>query len=148
MNVATGFRLLLAGVFGVAAMAKTLSPGGAFRSFVAALIDVAPTAPIVLATQIVVCAAEGVVALGLVLCPHRRWSEVVAGLLLVAFTVALIVEPGRDCGCFGAARLSPSLHRGGLVLLWVAWGVVIGRRRIGAKLAGETDTETKIAGAG
>ena len=95
-------RLVLAGVFLVAATPKLLDPAAFaasianFRVFPDALVNAIAT---------VVPALELVGALAL-LTPWRRGGALLLGGMLLAFTALLAVSLARgldlDCGCFGA----------------------------------------------
>ena len=126
-------RLVLAGVFFVAAAPKLLDPA----AFAAAIANfrVFPDA-LVNAIATVVPALELIGALAL-LTPWRRGGALLLGALLLGFTTLLAVSIARgldlDCGCFGgAAQADPvsPLHLLRNVALLILAALVLVPKRV------------------
>jgi peroxiredoxin len=124
-------RLLLAGVFLVAAIGKLLDRAGSRRAFVEFGLPERVAAPL----TILLPAAELAIAVALVLPATARLGALGALALLVAFTAGIGFNLARgrrpDCHCFGQIHSAPAgrstlIRNGGLatlagVLLVVGW---------------------------
>lgn len=119
-GVAGAAAVVLAGLFAVAAIRKTLAPSSVAADFASLGL---PRSPLLVA---LVAAVEGAVAIALVVAPRLGGSAAVA--LLVVFSTVLwsVIRRGVEarCGCFGAStrrrvgRLD-LVRNGGLAILAV-----------------------------
>ena len=123
-------RLLVAGVFATAGVAKLRDPVGSR----AALVDFGVPGWLTRPIGLILPLTEIVVAAGLVFPPSARWAAIAAILLLAAFVVAIAdaMAHGRapDCHCFGNLHSEPAgwstLIRNGVLVALAAMVVVLG----------------------
>ena len=119
-----GFRLVLAGVFAVAGVAKLRDLDGSRR----ALEDFGVPARLARPGGVLLPLAEIAIALALPFPQSARWGAVAAALLLGAFAVviATAMAHGRapDCHCFGQIHSEPAgwstLARNGVLIALAA----------------------------
>jgi uncharacterized membrane protein YphA (DoxX/SURF4 family)/peroxiredoxin len=101
-------RLLLAGVFAVAGVAKLLDPEGSRR----ALRDFGLSPRLSRPGGVLLPLAELAIAAALVFPDSARWGAIAAGGLLCVFVVAIAnaLRQGRapDCHCFGQVHSEPA----------------------------------------
>ncbi|HYE88877.1 MAG TPA: MauE/DoxX family redox-associated membrane protein [Vicinamibacterales bacterium] len=152
-----GGRILLAAVFGVAALAKLADRSG---SSTGVLIDFGVPRPIATVAAPLLPIAELALAAFLISGSLAWWGAALGAALLAAFTVAMIANLARGrapaCNCFGQLRSTPISWNDvlrNLALLFVAlWVVALSPRVDGtnaisglATSAGMTLSSTVIA---
>jgi uncharacterized membrane protein YphA (DoxX/SURF4 family)/peroxiredoxin len=117
-------RLLLAGVFATAGVAKLRDIAGSRR----ALEDFGVPARLARSGGVLLPLAEIVIAAALVFPPSARWGALAAAALLALFVVAIgnAMAHGRapDCHCFGQVHSEPAgwrtLARNGVLIAFAA----------------------------
>ena len=145
-------RLVLAGVFALAALAKLADRAGSRR----ALIDFGVPAALAPPVAVLLPLAEVAIAAALVAVASAWWSALGALTLLFLFTAAIGVHLARgrnpNCGCFGRLFSAPtgpgSLVRNGLLGTGAGFVVWQGRHDPGPSvvswLGGLSPTETLV----
>jgi methylamine dehydrogenase accessory protein MauD len=129
-------RLLLAGVFIVAGLAKLADPKGSRQ----AIVDFGVPAPLAGPLGVLLPLAELAVAVALLPASTAWWGAVGALALLLLFVVGISVNLARgrkpDCHCFGQLHSAPAgwstLVRNGVLALLAAFVVLEGRGAAGA----------------
>lgn len=110
-GIALGARVLLAIVFGVAAVGKMLDLPGARRALAGFGLPERAIAP----AAFLVPLAEFATAVALVLRPSARWGATAAVCLLVLFIASIARAMARgeapDCHCFGQLASGPAGRR-------------------------------------
>lgn len=143
-------RLLLAGIFAGATIAKLRAPTafvGVVQNY--RLLPAALAAPVAYALPVL----EGLIAIGLLIEATRPAAALLAALLLAVFAIAIAINilRGRreiDCGCFGAElrqRLGWDLVGRNAVLIVLALAVV--PASLPVRALGWLDIVTVAAGA-
>ena len=143
-------RLLLAGVFAVAGVAKLLDAEGSRR----ALRDFGVSQRLSRPLGLLLPLAELAIAAALVVPDSARWAAIAAAALLAVFVVAIAnaLRQGRapDCHCFGQVHSEPA-GRGTLarnaILIGVA-GAVAARAGSGDPHVGERPQRARAGGGG
>src|SRR4051794_14745051 len=100
-------RLGLAGVFGVAGIAKLFDPAGSEKAFNEFGLPPVLAKPM----TIILPAVELAIALSLLFVSSSWYGAIAAGLLLGAFIIGMLVQMAKgnapDCHCFGQLHSEP-----------------------------------------
>jgi thiol-disulfide isomerase/thioredoxin len=130
-TVVLGLRVILAGVFAVAALAKLADIEGSRR----ALEDFHVPARLARPMGALLPLAEATTAAALLIAPSARWGAVAAVILLGGFaggiTFAMVRGEAPSCHCFGQISSSPAGFKALLrnILLLAAAGLIAGYGR-------------------
>jgi len=144
-------RLLVAGVFGYAAVPKLIEPDRFAEAI--ANYHLLPSAMVGI-VAVIVPVIEVVIAVMLVVGVEARGAALAAAILLTAFSVAMaqaiVRDINLDCGCFGSTTQSTvgwsSVVRNGGFLLPCAWVVARPDASWSRRKSSETGTQNVPSG--